>query len=370
MASSSTGVSTRCGCIGRRSSQAEIQTDMANPVTPKPERGKARHHCSCGSVDRRQEAQSTSPTRRQAISTGVDHVHFQVNTDPVNIDLTLTRQLLHRRPCRITHAERVAGSKRPQQDRWHRRRSGAFLECRRSCRSQYRPPSPSRRRTSGATISGNVSCPQRTPPTTSASTACNSSSTERHSDSKISPPPIRGNWNTTLSRQRHTCGDGHRARRCRRQTTSTSVTVDRRQQRRRSRSGRPSTSPHDAADHPDPHEHAPQREASDLRQRDHSDSTRAFWDPVTNTFTQTPYNDSANLFCARHTPLPDGRILVVGGHIDAYVGLKNTTIFDPATNTWADVQPMTNARWYPTAHQASRRSHARRLPLRATALTA
>ena len=59
------------------------------------------------------------------------------------------------------------------------------------------------------------------------------------------------------------------------------------------------------------------------------------WDPVTNTFTQVPYNDSADLFCAGHTPLPDGRILVAGGHIDAYVGIRNTTIFDPATNTWA-----------------------------------
>ena len=72
------------------------------------------------------------------------------------------------------------------------------------------------------------------------------------------------------------------------------------------------------------------------------------WDPVTNTFTQVPYNDTANLFCAGHTPLPDGRILVAGGHIDAYVGLRNATIFDPGTNKWTDVQPMNYARWYPT----------------------
>ena len=57
---------------------------------------------------------------------------------------------------------------------------------------------------------------------------------------------------------------------------------------------------------------------------------------------------TADLFCASHTPLPDGRILVAGGHIDAYVGIRNTTIFDPATNTWTDVQPMTYGRWYPT----------------------
>jgi hypothetical protein len=79
-----------------------------------------------------------------------------------------------------------------------------------------------------------------------------------------------------------------------------------------------------------------------------STSNPRVWDPVTNSLTQVPYNNSANLFCSGHTPLADGRILVAGGHIDAYVGLRNTTIFDPATNTWSDVQPMANARWYPT----------------------
>jgi hypothetical protein len=72
------------------------------------------------------------------------------------------------------------------------------------------------------------------------------------------------------------------------------------------------------------------------------------WDPVANTFTEVPYNNTANLFCSSHTPLSDGRILVIGGHVDAYVGLRNATIFDPATNTWSDVQQMANARWYPT----------------------
>jgi hypothetical protein len=71
------------------------------------------------------------------------------------------------------------------------------------------------------------------------------------------------------------------------------------------------------------------------------------WDPVTNTISAVPYG-GLNLFCSSHTPLPDGRILVAGGHIDAYVGTKTTTIFNPATNTWTDVQPMSYARWYPT----------------------
>ena len=71
------------------------------------------------------------------------------------------------------------------------------------------------------------------------------------------------------------------------------------------------------------------------------------WDPVAGTFTQVPYG-GPNLFCADHTPLPDGRILVAGGHIDAYVGIKGTTIFDPVTESWSDVQPMKYGRWYPT----------------------
>jgi hypothetical protein len=72
------------------------------------------------------------------------------------------------------------------------------------------------------------------------------------------------------------------------------------------------------------------------------------WDPVSGTLVQAPYNDSANLFCSGHTPLDDGRILVAGGHESNFVGLRNTTIFDPATNSWQDVGAMTYGRWYPT----------------------
>ena len=79
-----------------------------------------------------------------------------------------------------------------------------------------------------------------------------------------------------------------------------------------------------------------------------STSNPRLWDPVTNTFTAVPYNNTADLFCAGQTPLPDGRILVAGGHAGGYVGIKNTTIFDPSTNTWTDVGQMSYARWYPT----------------------
>ena len=72
------------------------------------------------------------------------------------------------------------------------------------------------------------------------------------------------------------------------------------------------------------------------------------FDPVANTFTQVPYNNVADLFCAGHAPLPDGRVLVAGGHNGGYIGIKNTTIFNPANNSWTDVGDMQYPRWYPT----------------------
>ena len=79
-----------------------------------------------------------------------------------------------------------------------------------------------------------------------------------------------------------------------------------------------------------------------------SSSNPRVWDPATGSVVAAPYDGSTNLFCSAHTPLPDGRILVVGGHISNWVGTKTTTIFDPATNRWTDVRDMTYGRWYPT----------------------
>src|SRR5262249_9734966 len=60
------------------------------------------------------------------------------------------------------------------------------------------------------------------------------------------------------------------------------------------------------------------------------------WRPATNTFTPKPLN-TVNLFCAGHAFLADGRLLVVGGiqgNVDD-VGPRDTTIFDPATESWS-----------------------------------
>jgi hypothetical protein len=68
------------------------------------------------------------------------------------------------------------------------------------------------------------------------------------------------------------------------------------------------------------------------------------------------------LFCADLVQLADGRILAAGGtnyYLEPGIepiplglieleGLKNTRIFNPATNRWAQTDSMRYGRWYPT----------------------
>lgn len=86
-------------------------------------------------------------------------------------------------------------------------------------------------------------------------------------------------------------------------------------------------------------------------------------------YTATIHNDTTNLFCSGHSFLPDGRLLVTGGHgkvqkpdpahpgqfIDDPVydfaegiGEKDLNIFDYARNTWTRLPvEMDKGRWYP-----------------------
>ncbi len=72
------------------------------------------------------------------------------------------------------------------------------------------------------------------------------------------------------------------------------------------------------------------------------------WDPNSNSFQTTSFS-GADLFCAGHGLLPDGRVFIAGGHnMQDYFGLKNGTIFNPTTLAWSSVPAMSFARWYPT----------------------
>ena len=56
-----------------------------------------------------------------------------------------------------------------------------------------------------------------------------------------------------------------------------------------------------------------------------------------------------DFFCSGHAFLPDGRLLVTGGHTGADgFGTKTTYLFDFALNKWTRVADMRNGRWYPT----------------------
>jgi galactose oxidase len=81
--------------------------------------------------------------------------------------------------------------------------------------------------------------------------------------------------------------------------------------------------------------------------------TPYIWDPRTGELTPTPQPTRAdgtkiNLFCAGHAFLPDGRLLVVGGHVTDGDGLDQTCVYDYRTNTWTALPAMNERRWYPT----------------------
>ena len=78
-------------------------------------------------------------------------------------------------------------------------------------------------------------------------------------------------------------------------------------------------------------------------------NSERLWDPADGRVHARPYG--RNLFCSGHVQLADGRTLIVGGHISAYDGLADTTLFNPATRTYFRGADMSVGRWYPTATQ-------------------
>ncbi len=79
------------------------------------------------------------------------------------------------------------------------------------------------------------------------------------------------------------------------------------------------------------------------------------WDPSTRTSNPTANRPAladgtpVNIFCSGHTFLPDGRLLVVGGHIVDSNGINQACLYDPFQDLWSSTALMNEGRWYPTA---------------------
>src|ERR1700676_527252 len=73
------------------------------------------------------------------------------------------------------------------------------------------------------------------------------------------------------------------------------------------------------------------------------------WDPANNTITTR--TQSWDMFCNGMILLPDGRPFIIGGNLqyDPFFGWKRTSIYDPATDNYTDMEDMAHGRWYPTA---------------------
>jgi galactose oxidase-like protein/glyoxal oxidase-like protein/fibronectin type III domain protein/Kelch motif protein len=71
------------------------------------------------------------------------------------------------------------------------------------------------------------------------------------------------------------------------------------------------------------------------------------WDPATGAITSVA-QAGYDIFCTGHAFLPDGRLLVSGGHIANNVGEPKASIYNPFNNTWTRLPDMNAGRWYPT----------------------
>ena len=73
------------------------------------------------------------------------------------------------------------------------------------------------------------------------------------------------------------------------------------------------------------------------------------WRRATNTFTPKTYSP-VSLFCAGHAYLADGRLLIAGGIVGLQddLGPRESTIFDPVSETWSAGGLMATGRYYPT----------------------
>ena len=80
---------------------------------------------------------------------------------------------------------------------------------------------------------------------------------------------------------------------------------------------------------------------------DQSGDFAYLWNPATDTVTPAG-RPGYDIFCAGHSFLPGGELLVTGGHIEDYVGLPNASLYFPFTNSWTALPNMNAGRWYPS----------------------
>jgi Domain of unknown function (DUF1929)/Fibronectin type III domain len=72
------------------------------------------------------------------------------------------------------------------------------------------------------------------------------------------------------------------------------------------------------------------------------------WNPTTQAFTSTTAPDS--IFCSGMAQLPNGEVMTVGGYgglTTGNLGIVDTSVFNPATETWTRMANMHTPRWYP-----------------------
>ena len=79
-----------------------------------------------------------------------------------------------------------------------------------------------------------------------------------------------------------------------------------------------------------------------------NNSGALLFDPITGTITK--FTTAWDMFCNGMVVLSDGRAFINGGSVqyDPFLGELKSSIFDPSTNTFTDVQKMAHGRWYPT----------------------
>ncbi|MBZ0299185.1 MAG: DUF1929 domain-containing protein [Anaerolineae bacterium] len=84
------------------------------------------------------------------------------------------------------------------------------------------------------------------------------------------------------------------------------------------------------------------------------------WDPQTGAIEVIDQVLGGDIFCAGHTFLPDGRLLVAGGTygydvkrlgivpLPPFSGLRQAYLFDPISQRWTRIDDMSVGRWYPS----------------------